>query len=77
MHMGELQAQGGFRMQRAGPVRRAEDLSDLRWLIHYLQQRRAQLMTDTQGAFDRRVIDATILLGKLWVAEMNLRLRLT
>jgi hypothetical protein len=52
----------------------AQDLSDLQRLIKYLQERRAQLLEATGGAFDRRIADATILLGKLWVAAMNMRL---
>jgi hypothetical protein len=51
-----------------------QDLSDLQRLIHFISQRRAEIQGAAGGAFDRRVADATILLGKLWVAVMSLRL---
>lgn len=53
----------------------AQDLSDLQRLIRYLEQRRSQIAAATGGTFDRRVADATILVGKLWVASMSLRLQ--
>ncbi len=52
-----------------------QDLNDLQRLIHYLQRRRAELTVVAEGAFDRRAVDATILLGKLWTATINLRLK--
>ena len=52
-----------------------QDLTDLQRLIHYLQRRRLELTIAAGGAFDRRVADATILLGKLWSASLELRLR--
>jgi hypothetical protein len=53
----------------------AQDLTDLQRLIQYVGQRRARIQEATGSAFDRRVADATILLGKLWVAVMSLRLQ--
>ena len=53
----------------------AHDLADLQRLIQYLQRRRAELTTAAGGAFDRRAVDATILLSKLWTAALNLRLQ--
>ena len=52
---------------------RQEDLGDLQRLIRFIERRRAQLL-EAGEAFDRRAVDATILLSKLWVAVMNLRL---
>ena len=51
-----------------------EDLGDLQRLIRFIERRRAQLL-EAGEAFDRRAVDATILLSKLWIAVMNLRLR--
>lgn len=52
-----------------------QDLSDLQRLIQYLQDRREQLVAASGASFDRRVVDATILLSKLWTAALNLRLQ--
>jgi hypothetical protein len=53
----------------------AQDLRDLQRLIHYVQRRRAELILAAGDAFDRRALNATILLGKLWSASLDLRLR--
>ena len=50
------------------------NLGDLQRLIRFIERRRAQLL-EAGEASDRRAVDATILLSKLWVAVMNLRLR--
>ena len=72
--MAEMVARGQDAREPA-PDARHRDLSDLQRLIQYVETRRAQLSDAAGGAFDRRVIDATILLSKLWVAVINLRLR--
>ena len=51
-----------------------EDLGDLQPLIQFIERRRTQLL-EAGEAFDRRAVDATILLSKLWIGVMNLRLR--
>jgi len=52
---------------------RQEDLGDLQRLIRFIERRWAQLL-EAGEASDRRAVDATILLSKLWVAVMNVRL---
>ena len=51
------------------------DVADLHRLIAYLRRRRAELMDAAFGGFDRRSVDATILLGKLWAAVLDVRLQ--
>ena len=51
-----------------------DDLGDLLRLIRVVETRRSEIMQEAGAAFDRRVGDATILLGKLWVAVMGVRL---
>ncbi|CAA9241982.1 MAG: hypothetical protein AVDCRST_MAG77-1590 [uncultured Chloroflexi bacterium] len=52
-----------------------QDLADLHRLIAHLARRRVGLVDAAGGAFDRRSIQATHLLGKLWAAALSLRLR--
>ncbi|CAA9269230.1 MAG: hypothetical protein AVDCRST_MAG77-3093 [uncultured Chloroflexi bacterium] len=58
-------------MEAAHP--RNRDLADLHRLIAYLRRRRVELMADAGGAFDRRSVQATHLLGKLWAAVLRVQ----
>ena len=52
-------------------------MADLNRLIAYLRRRRVELMADAGGAFDRRSVQATHLLGKLWAAVLRVQRGLT